>query len=126
MPANTLGAQLLEHLQPVHHRHIPVHQRQVEGRARFQLIHAGLAISGFLALDSLLFEQAAQISPHEAGIIDNQSSHGHLLTETALTLSGPGRAQAHGVQLLGVQHDQQAVLELVSAGKQRSPALVQN
>jgi hypothetical protein len=65
---------------PVHHRHIPVHQRQVEGRAGVQPLHTGLAVSRLLALDSLLFEQAAQKTPHETGIIDNQSTHDHLQT----------------------------------------------
>ncbi len=39
----------------------------------------------------------------------------------------PGAAlRAHGIQLLRVQHDQQAVLEFVGAGKQGSAALVQD
>ena len=33
MSAESLGAQLLQHLQAVHHRHVPVHQRKVEGAA---------------------------------------------------------------------------------------------
>ena len=45
-------------------------------------------------------------------------THLHLLSDTVL--SGSGRAQAHGVQLLGIEHYQQTVLELVSACKQRS------
>jgi hypothetical protein len=46
--------------------------------------------------------------------------------KSSFVFSRQDRAQAHGVQLLGIKQDEQAVLELVSAVEQGSPALVEN
>jgi hypothetical protein len=46
-------------------------------------VHAGFSVGRFLALNAMLRKKAAQESPHEARIVDNQRAHSYLLAELA-------------------------------------------
>ena len=43
-----------------------------------QQVNPRLAVGSLCALDSPLFEQAAQKASHKSGIVDDQSTHGCL------------------------------------------------